>query len=196
MKKIISLLLICTTIFTTVFASSTQNKLNQTNQDIKDAKNELNQIKQDKKDTLSEIDNLDRQITSTEQTINSLNSEIKELETEIAAAENNIEYAESQYDLKNDVRKKRAATYYKDGPSSYWEILFTSESISDFFYRKKLLEAVMDFDQNLLDELEREKYAIESQKTKLEENKVLCENKKIDAENKKLALDETKVVYT
>ncbi|MBQ7765115.1 hypothetical protein IJ384_07105 [bacterium] len=49
MKKIISIILICTMIFTTVFASSAQNQLNQTNQELKDAKNELNQIQKDKK---------------------------------------------------------------------------------------------------------------------------------------------------
>lgn len=196
MKKIISLLLICTTIFTTVFASSTQNKLNQTNQEIKDAKNELNEIKQDKKNTLSEIDSLDKQITSTENTIDSLENEIKELETDISVAETNIGYAEKQYEVKNEVRKQRVATYYKDGPTSYWEILFTSESMSDFFYRKKLLEDVMEFDQKLLDELHKQKLAIEAQKTELEENKILCQNKKVEAENKKLALNETKVVRT
>lgn len=196
MKRLISLFLMCSIIFTTVFASSAQNKLNQTNQEIKDAKNELNEIKQDKKDTLSEIDSLDKQISSTENTIDSLENEIESLEKNISVAEDNIEYAEKQYEVKNDVRKQRVATYYESGTTSYWEMLLTSESMSDFLYRKQILSDVMEYDKKLLEDLKEEKDSIEAQKVKLEENKVLCENKKVEAEAKKLALDETKVVRT
>ena len=196
MKKIISIILICIMIFTTVFASSNQNKLNQTNQQINDAKNELKEIQKDKKNTLSEIDNLDKQISSTEDTIDTLENDIKNLETEISVAEDNIQYAEKQYNIKDEIRKKRAATSYKNGTTSYWEILFTSQSMSDFFYRKKLLQDIMDYDKQLLGELKTARADIEKQKTELESNKVLCENKKLEAESKKLALNETKVVRT
>ena len=196
MKRIISIILICMMIFTTVFASSAQNKLNQTNQSLKDAKNELNEIKKDKKNTLSQIDSLDKQISTTENTIDSLENEIKTLEKEISVAEDNIEYAEKQYEIKDEIRKKRAVTTYKTGTTSYWEILFTSENLSDFFYRKKLLEAIMEKDKQLLKELKVAREEIETQKKELEENKILCQNKKVQAEQKKLALGETKVVRT
>lgn len=196
MKRIISIFLVCIMLFTTVYASSAQSQLNQKNQEINAAKDKLNQVKKDKKNTLSEIDNLDKQITSTENTIDSLEDDIESLEKEISVAEGNIEYAEKQYDVKNDIRKKRAATYYENGVVSYWETLFTSSSMSDFFYRKQMLDDVMEFDKELLEELERERDDIEAQKTKLEENKVVCQNKKAEAEEKKLALDETKVVRT
>ena len=196
MKRIIAIILICTTLFTTVFASSAQNKLNQTNKDINEAKNELKEVQTEKKNTLSQIDNLDKQITSTENTIDSLENEISNLETEISVAEENIKYAEKQYELKDAVRKKRVATYYENGNISYWEMLLTSESMSDFLYRKQILSDVMEFDKNLLEELKEDRIVIENEKKKLEESKVLCENKKLEAENKKLALGETKVVRT
>ena len=196
MKKFISISLVCMMIFTTVFASSAQNKLDATNKDIKEAKNELNEIQKDKKNTLTEIDNLDKQISSTESTIDSLENDIKNLEQDISVAESNIEYSQKQYDVKNEIRKKRVASYYESGTISYWEILLTSESMSDFMHRKQILSDVMEYDKNLLEELEEDRIAIEKQKTELEENKVLCQNKKAEAEQKKLALDETKVVRT
>lgn len=196
MKKFVSILLVCMISFTTVFASSAQSKLDKTKQEIADEKEKLNEIKSEKKDTLSEIDSLDRQISSTENTIDSLENEIKELETNIEVAEANIEYAQKQYDLKDEIRKKRVATYYEKGISSYWEVLLSSSSMSDFLYRKQMLADVIEYDNNLLEELHEDRLAIEAQKEKLSEDKVLCENKKIEAESKKLALNETKVVRT
>lgn len=196
MKRIISVFLTCIMIFTTVFASSAQTQLNKTNEDIKNAQNKLTQVKKDKKDTLTQIDNLDKQITTTESTIASLENEIKDLESNISTAEDNIEYMQKQYDKKNDIRKRRAATYYENGSISYWEMLLNSESISDFMYRKQIIDDVMKYDNDLLNELEKEQELISVQKAELEQNKVICQNKKVEAEEKKSSLDETKVVRT
>ena len=87
---------------------------------------------------------------------------------EISVTEDNIEYSEKQYDKKDEIRKKRAVTTYKTGTTSYWEILFTSESMSDFFYRKKLLESIMEQDKQLLEDLKQAREEIERQKTELE----------------------------
>ena len=197
MKRIISVFLIFIMLFTTVFAASNaQNQLNQTNKDIKNAKNQLTQIKKDKKNTLTEIDNLDKQITTTESTIASLESEIKSLESAISIAEDNIDYMQKQYDKKNDIRKRRAATYYENGSISYWEMLLNSESISDFMYRKQIIDDVMKYDNDLLNDLEKDQEIINVQKAELENNKIVCQNKKVEAQEKKSALDETKVVRT
>ena len=187
MKRIISVFLIFIMLFTTVFAASNaQNQLNQTNKDIKNAKNQLTQIKKDKKNTLTEIDNLDKQITTTESTIASLESEIKSLESDM----------QKQYDKKNDIRKRRAATYYENGSISYWEMLLNSESISDFMYRKQIIDDVMKYDNDLLNDLEKDQEIINVQKAELENNRIVCQNKKVEAQEKKSTLDETKVVRT
>lgn len=196
MKKILSIVVVITTLLTTVLAATTQDKLDETNQTIKEQKEQLNQIKSEKKDTLTEIDSLDQQISTTENTISSLESEIKDLETNITVAENSIEYNQKQYDRKNEIRKKRVAAYYENGTTSYWEMLLTSESMSDYLYRKQILEDVMEFDRNLLEELRVARAQIEEEKKELEENKVLVENKKQEAEERKLALNETKSVRT
>ncbi|MBQ9314004.1 MAG: peptidoglycan DD-metalloendopeptidase family protein [Clostridia bacterium] len=196
MKKSLCFLLILSTMFTTVFASSAQNKLDETNKSIKTQKEQLNQIKSDKKDTLAEIDSLDKQISTTESTISSLELEIEDLEDDISLAESNLEYSQKQYDAKDAIRKKRVAAYYENGTTSYWEMLLTSENMSDYLYRKQILEDVMDFDKNLLDELTIARKQIEEEKKELEENKLLVENKKKEAEEKKLALNQSRTVRT
>lgn len=196
MKKVLSVILVITTIFSTALAATAQEQLNQTNQTIKDTKTKLNQVKEDKKDTLSQIDNLDKQITTTESTISALELEIDSLEDDIAIAEDNLEYSEKQYEAKNNIRKKRVAAYYENGTTSYWEMLLTSENMSDYLYRKQILADVMDFDKNLLEELKIARESIEDQKEKLESDKLVVESKKKEAEEKKLALNQSKTVRT
>lgn len=194
MKKFVSLLLIFVTLSTSVFATSNQTKLDNTNREIKDQQGQLNQIKNDKKNTLSQIDSLDKQISTTENTIDSLEDEITNLERDIRVAESNIEYAQKQYDKKDEIRKDRLRAYYMNGSKSYWEMLLSSESMSDFMYRKQMLESVNEFDKKLLSELKIEREAILAQKEKLEKNKIVCQEKKVSAEEKKLALNETRSV--
>ncbi len=196
MKKFVAIFLVCIMLFTTVFASSAQNELDKTKKDIAEQKDKLDDIKQDKKDTLTEIDNIDRKISSTESTISSLEDEIEDLEKNISVTEDNIDYMQKQFDVKNEVYQKRTVSYYETGTSSYWEILFTSDSMADFMHRKQLLDDAMEFDRNLLEEIKEEKSAIESQKEALENDKVLCENKKAEAEEKKQSLSDTKKVRT
>lgn len=196
MKKLISILLICTTLFSTVLATSAQNKLNETNKTIKEQKDKLSQVKEDKKDTLTEIDNIDKQITTTEATIDSLELEIAGLEEDIKVAEANIEYSQKQYDQKNELSKKRIESYYMNGTTSYWEILLESENMTDYLYRKEIINTVMEKDRKLLNDIKIMKADLEEKKEKLEQNKILVENKKKEAEDKKLALNQSKTVRT
>lgn len=182
-------------ITTTVYASSDiKNQITQTNNELKDKKNELSSVQKDKKLTLNDIDSLDKQIGNTEAEIISLEKEIKNLEENILISEQNIQYSEEQYEKKDNLRQERLVAYYKVGSLSFWDTLFSAESITDFFYRYKLMQEIINFDNSLLNELEQEKKEIESQKVQLEENKVACEEKKVKAEEKKLALNDTKEV--
>ncbi len=197
MKKLIAITLIFSILSTTVFAAtsdSIKSELNKVNQNLKDKQQELKEIQNDKKLTLNDIDNLDKEIDSTETSITNLEKEISQLESDITIATENIAYSEEQYEQKDELRQDRVVAYYKCGSLSFWDTLFEAESITDFFYRYRLMQEIIDYDNQLLSDLKKEKAEIESQKTQLEENKLLCEDKKELAEAKKEALGETKEV--
>lgn len=195
MKRIISILLMFVMLSTTVLASSDiKNKITQTNNEIKDKQSELAGVQKDKKLTLSDIDSLDRQIGNTETEIRNLESDIKNLETNILIAQQNIEYSEEQYEKKEELREDRLVAHYKAGTLSFWDMLFSANSLTDFFYRYRLMQKVNEYDKQLLAELEQEKKEIEEQKLQLEADKVTCEDKKVAAEEKKQQLSETKEV--
>lgn len=196
MKKILSILLLLIILMTTVFASSAQDKLNNTKVQLKDKTNQLNQIKSEKKDTLTEIGTLDKNINSAEVQIDSLEKQIKDLEYSIVIAEENIKLAEAEYERKDNVRKERVLAYFKSGNLNFWDMLFSSKDISDLLYRCRLMKDITEYDINLLAELELERQNIERQKETLEGNRILCQDKKLQAEEKKLALEETKEIRT
>ncbi len=197
MKRIVSLILIMTILSSTVLATSEsalKNNLSSTQQTIKDKEKELGDVKNDKKLTLSDIDSLDKQIGNTETEIAYLENDIKNLEASIVIAEENIKYSEQQYEKKDLLRQERLVAYYKCGSLSFWDTLLSAESLTDFFYRYRLLNSVIDYDNQLLTELKEEKQEIEEQKVKLENDKVVCQKKKVEAEEKKVALSDVKEV--
>lgn len=197
MKRIISILLLVCMMSSTVFAATTsglKDQINKTNNDINSTKKELDQVTKDKKLTLSDIDSLDKKIGSAETQIANLESDIKNLENEIVIAEENIKYSEDAYAKKDATRQERLVAYYKCGSLSFWDTLLASESITDFFYRYRLMDEIVSYDNKLLKELDDDKKAIEEQKVALENNKAVCENKKDVAEAQKVALKDTKEV--
>ncbi len=197
MKKIVALVLALTMLSTTVFASSAstiKNNLSSTQTQIKNEQDKLNDVKNDKKLTLNDIDKLDKEIGNTETEIAYLERDIENLEKNITVAEENIEYSEKQYEKKDLLRQERLIAYYKCGSMSFWDTLLSAESITDFFYRYRLLNSIIDYDNQLLEDLKIEKAEIEEQRVELEENKELCEDKKAKAEEQKLALNNVKEV--
>ena len=197
MKKIVSLILALSILSSTVLATSEsalKNNLSNTNQEISETKKELTSVQNDKKLTLKDIDNLDKQIETKESEIAYLENDIATLEKNIVVAEENIQYSVEQYEKKDLLRQERLVAYYKCGDLSFWDTLLASESITDFFYRYRLLNSIIDYDNQLLTELEEQRIEIENQKVELENNKVLCEEKKATAEEQKLALGDVKEV--
>ena len=195
MKKLVSLVIVFSLLSSSVFATSAmQQQLNTTKNDITQTKKELETVKSNKKLTLNDIESLDKQIGNAEDDIVYLENEISTLETNIEQATIDIKEAEDEYEIKDVKRQDRLIAYYKCGSVSLMDTLLASENITDFFFRYRVLDEIMEYDQNMLEELNEEKLAIENQKLKLEEDKVLCEQKKVLAEEQKLALNDVKEI--
>ncbi len=195
MKKLISLVIVFSLLSSTVFAtSSMQQQLNSTKNDITQTKKDLQKVQNNKKLTLNDIEDLDQKIGAAETDIAYLENEISTLETNIETAIVDIKEAEEEYEIKDVRRQDRLIAYYKCGSVSLMDTLLQSESVTDFFFRYRVLDEIMEYDQEMLEELNEEKEAIENKKTQLEENKVVCEQKKVLAEEQKVALNDVKEI--
>lgn len=195
MKKLISLVVVFSLLSSTVFATSAmQQQLDTTKNNITQTKKDLEKIKNNKKITLNDIESLDQQIGAAEDDIVYLEKEITTLETNINQAIVDIKEAEEEYEVKDVKRQDRLIAYYKCGSVSLMDTLLESESITDFFFRYRVLDEIMEYDQEMLKELNEEKISIENKKVQLEEDKVVCEQKKVLAEEQKVALNDVKEI--
>ena len=102
----------------------------------------------------NEIENIDKQIAY-------YDAEIAQKEAEQAEAEAN---EEAQYEL----FCQRVRAMEEEGTVSYWSILFNSESFSEMLDRLADIDAVMDYDNQVMDELIAIREEIIALRTQLE----------------------------
>lgn len=198
MKRFIAFVFALSIISSTVLASSTtvKNQLNNTTTQIKDAQKDLKENKAEQKDVLKQIDTLDQNINSTETKIATTKDEIARVEKNIKIAEENILYMEGEYDKKYEQRKNRMVSYYKDGSNSLWDIAYDTDDPTEFMYRERLIERILEYDDNLMKEIEIEKESIDREKQNLESNKVALAELKSNLEVKLAELNDTVQIRT
>ncbi len=198
MKRFIAFVFALSIISSTVLASSTtvKNQLNNTTTQIKDAQKDLKENKAEQKDVLKQIDTLDQNINSTETKIATTKDEIARVEKNIKIAEENILYMEGEYDKKYEQRKNRMVSYYKDGSNSLWDIAYDTDDPTEFMYRERLIERILEYDDNLMKEIELEKESIDREKQNLESNKVALAELKSNLEVKLAELNDTVQIRT
>ena len=167
-----------------------ENKLNESNSRLEYVQDELSA-------TIQKMQDLDDLIEHYEQKYNEIQNKIVSLETEIATTETNLVKVEEEYERKEQLLKKRVVAIYEDGDTTYLDVLLSSKNILDFISNYYMLEQIVEFDSNLLDELDEKKQIIETKKAEQEKRKmdlkvarakegqmqILMENQKILQEN-------------
>ena len=122
-------------------------------QQRQEVRSELADLRNSRSDALEERRLLDQQITLTEQEIANTESQISGYEALLAQTalelEENRREEEEQYALFCE----RARVMEEEGTPSYWSVLFQAESVSDFLSRLSDIQMVLDYDQQVLDDL-------------------------------------------
>ena len=141
----------------------------------KEIQSKLNSLKNDKaaavqKKTLldDQIANTNAKISNTEAQISDYNALISQAETELADAQ---QREEAQYEL----FCKRVREMEERGTISYWSVLFKANSFSDLLGSLDFINEVMDYDRQVISDLQttrrqltEDKAALEQQKSEME----------------------------
>lgn len=165
---IVFLLLASIFSLTATYAGTTQDELNQVQQEKKEAQKELAAGKAKEKELNSKIKTIEGQISATQNEIASLQGTISETETKIATTQANLAKIEAEMKAQNDSLNKRLRVMYKNGNASFLEILLGSESITDFMTNMDMVQRILDNDVQLLKTIEAQHEKIEAQKKQLE----------------------------
>lgn len=167
----IILIMICTLHSIVLASSSTtslKNEQAENNKKINEAQSELKDIQVEKSDTIKQVDELTSQITEYQKQISEIDSKIEELDNKIQTSQKEIEEAQKNYEKKEELLKARLVAVYESGETSYLDVLLGSESLIDLISNYYLVSEIVISDEELLEEIQKQKENIENSKHDLE----------------------------
>ena len=168
-------------------SSDIQTKINQ-------AKHELGEVESNLSGVMSQIRDLTVKIGEYQSQIDDLNSQISDLESQIEEAEAKIKQAEEDFKQQQKRLEDRLVALYELGETSYLDVLLSSASITDFISKCYIVSEIAEYDNDLLDSIEKNKNEIEESKKALEESKAEIEVLKNNKEATANALKDSQTV--
>jgi len=129
----------------------------------------INEKNQQKKSFLSQIADLDAQINRMKADKAAANVQLEVAQDQIDEANKLLTETQKRLDERKGTLEQRVRDIYVNGDISMMEVLFESESFSDFISLYDMLERIMDKDTQLLDGIKEDQATIENQKSLLEE---------------------------
>ena len=162
-------------------------ELNSINEGLEDVQIELTEA-------LESINKIESQIIEGETKLTETENEIKTLEQEIKEIKGKLEIIQKDYDTQKKVLEKRLVAVYKMGETTYLDVLLNSKSITDFISRYYLIEEIAEYDNKLLETIEREKTKIEEINIQLVEKQKNLEQTKKTQEKTLVALENARTI--
>lgn len=144
---------------------------NEVRQKLEESSTRLEYVQSELSTSLQQIQELGDKITEYENQYNDLKNQVAEMEANIAVIDADINKVQAEYDRKENLLKKRMVALYKAGDATYLDVLLSSSSIVDFLSKYYMLEKIIDYDTDLMKELEVEKNSIENKKQEQEKKK-------------------------
>lgn len=176
----------------TAYATTTQEKLNQAEQEkedtqekLEDTKENIDGLKEEQNTLKGELSNLNTQLSQVSSNLADLEGQIstKELEIDVTqqALDEAMQIEEDQY----TAMKKRIQYMYESRDFMLLEMLMQTGSFGEFLNYNDYIEQLSEYDRKMLDEYQATIVTIEDEKQRLKEEKEDLESLKAQAEAEK-----------
>lgn len=171
---ILVVLMLGSTIFgaLSMAAAASKSQLNNKLAEIKTQKAEVERqlaaYQKDKEAYAGQIGTLNNKINLTEQQIAATEEVIQELTRSIAETNEELAKAEEKLAEKQALFETRIRVMYENGETSYMEVLLNSDSFSDMLSNMEIVSQIMEYDKNVVTEVQQMRDSIEQMKKKLE----------------------------
>jgi septal ring factor EnvC (AmiA/AmiB activator) len=183
-KKIFSTLILILTFILFVVFFSYGNSSGDYSQKINEEKQRLKKIEQQIKSIKDEINNLQKEESGYLETLHKIEKLLRDTEKELQTIEKDLEFAQKEIKQGEDelifekrmlkektkLLENRLREIYKRHLTGYLEILFNSESFSDFLSRFRYIKNILSLDAEVIND-------IRQQMKKIEDNKMNLENR-------------------
>lgn len=179
----------------TVYALTTQEKLNQAKQEKAQTEAELKLTKdnitgmQGAKDSLQgQLVILNDNLEEVSQNLSELEENIGQKEQEIEDTQAALEEAEDTVEWQYQCMKKRMQFMYERSDTAYLEMLFAANGFGDFLNKSLYMEQLAEYDKKMLKQYQDTQAEIEEEKEKL-----LAQKKELDELHEQTEAEQGKV---
>lgn len=129
------------------------------------------------------LETLQASISATNRKLGSAEKQLAQADAELRAAERQLEAATRDYQASVEGLGARLVELYKMGPSSYLELLFSSQDFADFVTRYEFAKMIVRQDADVFLQLRAEKDSLEERKQDIGERQT-----RLEASKKEIAL--------
>ncbi len=138
----------------------------------------LEEMKKKEQEAIAAVHDLEKQLNEASTKVYAIEESIKQTEEQIAQIEVELKAAEEAEALQMDKFKKRMAVICERGTTSYLDFIFSSTSFSDFIDRVVIAQEIAEYDNNILDAMERVKEEIRARRDEMNAMKAKQEEEK------------------
>lgn len=178
-----------------VYATSTQEKLNQAQKDKKETQSQLSETKDNLKNLKEEKNVLEGQLADLNEKLTVVSNNLNELEKQISAKEGEIEITREELEKARETEqvqyesmKARIRFMYERSDYALLETLLGSGSLAEALNKADYVEQVAAYDRKKLNEYEETRRKVQEEEIRLQEEKEELDSLKeqIQAEKKKV----------
>ncbi len=152
--------------------SDLKNKQNQIKTDQQKAKDFLNDTLTEKSLVQKEILQLDVQLEEAEEELQFITDELGKTNARLSQAKIELEQATKSRETQYETLKKRIRYMYENGSVGYLDVIFDAADFSDFVNRYEYINKIIEFDDNLIDNLMQTEQTIADTVTEIDTKKL------------------------
>ena len=194
---IISILILCTTLSTGSIAtdiSDLDKQKKEVSEELNKKNKQLEYVNEELTTALLEIQKLDDEILQYETDLNKYETQLSKLQTSIDEAIEKIDLVQEDYQTREEILRERLVEIYKAGDVTYLEVLLSSKSLTEFISSYFLMRQLVEYDNKLIEQVEREKNDLEYTKAKLEKEQKEVKTIKAKKEQTTIILNNKKTL--
>lgn len=167
----------------------------QVEEELKKAEEKLEYVQDEIGESVLQIQQMEDKINEYQRKLDEVNSKYQELQTKVEQTEKTLQIAKDEYEQKYKLLQNRLVAIYRNGETTYLDVLLNSKTIIEFVSRYYIVQKVTEYDSQFIQKLKVRKNEIEKINNQLQEDKANMKLTKIQAEKQTIVLTNTKTVY-
>lgn len=171
-----------------------QDKQKEVQEKLEESNNRLKYVQSELTVSIQKIQELDDSIAKYTEELNKLQNQVNTLENEIKVTDEELAKNEEEYKRKENLFKRRVVALYEAGETTYLDVLLSSRGLMDFLSNYYMIEEIMQYDDELLKEVESRKKDIEEKRANQEKRNSTLKVAKAQASRMQILMENNKMI--